>query len=392
MNPRLGNLTPEIYGHCDPAFGAVADQFEQAFCNDAADGEIGATCAVMLDGKLVVDLWGGFADLDQQRSWQQDTLVCCWSVSKSLCATLALMLVDQGRLDLDTPVAHYWPEFGARGKRLITVRQLLDHSAALCVLEPELQPGDIYDWDTMIGAIQASPPRWAPGTRAAYHNMTFGYLLGELCARVNGGRRLAQFLREDLAGPLGLDWHFALPAGLGERVATVYRPEADSLADALGMEPDGLFMQSMKGTDPAEDFNSRAWRQAEMGSGSGHGNARAMARLFGCLARGGVLDGVQILSEPTLALASQQRSRGIDPVMGIEMRFSTGFELTCPPVTPMGPSDRAFGYIGAGGAFGFADPTVKMGFGYSPNFMHLGVGPGPCGVALSQAAIAAAAA
>ena len=391
MNLLLGTLRPEIYGHCDTRFQAVADQFEQAFHTADADGEVGATCAVMLDGELVVDLWGGFADVARAAAWQQDTLVCCWSVSKALCATLTLLLVDEGKLDLDAPVARYWPEFGAHGKAGVLVRHLLDQRAGLCVLAPELEPGDAYDWDTMVAAIEASPSVWAPGTQAAYHNLTYGYLLGELCARVNGGRRLGRFLREDLAQPLDLDWHLGLPDDLLDRVATVHQPAEASLAAALDLDADSLFVRSMQGSDPEEDYNSSAWRQAEMGSGSGHGNARAMARLFGCLARGGELDGSRILSAETLALASVQTSRGIDPVMGIEMRFSTGFELACPPVTPMGPSDQAFGYIGAGGAFGFADPSVKLGFGYSPNFMHLGVGPGRWGLALSQAAIDAAA-
>jgi CubicO group peptidase (beta-lactamase class C family) len=391
MNPLLGALRPEIHGHWDARFQAVADQFEQAFTTAAADGEVGATCAVMLDGELVVDLWGGFADVDRASAWQADTLVGCWSVSKALCATLTLLLVEQGKLDLDAPVARYWPAFGAHGKAGVLVRHLLDQRAGLCVLAPELKPGDAYDWDTMVAAIQDSPPLWAPGTQAAYHNLTYGYLLGELCARVNGGRRLGQFLREDLAQPLNLDWHFGLTDAQLDRVATVYRPDQASLAAALDLDPDSLFVRSMQGSDPDEDYNSPAWRQAEMGSGSGHGNARAMARLFGCLARGGELGGTRILSEKTLAPAAVQSSRGVDPVMGIEMRFSTGFELACPPVTPMGPSDQAFGYIGAGGAFGFADPSVKLGFGYSPNFMHLGVGPGRWGLALSQAAIDAAA-
>jgi CubicO group peptidase (beta-lactamase class C family) len=387
MNPALGKLVPEIHGRCDPAFAAVADRFEQAFMSSDSDGEVGATCAVMVDGEMAVDLWGGFADVSKPRPWQRDTLVCGWSVAKSLCGTLGLMLVDRGQLELDAPVAHYWPEFGTKGKERILVCHLLEQRAALPVLEADLKPGDAYDWDIMVSAIQDSAPIWSPGSQAAYHNLTFGYLLGELFARVNGGRRLGQFLAEDLAGPLGLDWHLGLSAAQVDRTATVYRPSNDSLAAAMDLDADSLFLRSMKGSDPQETYNSSRWRAAQMGAGSAHGNARAMARLFGCLARGGELDGVRILSQRTAGLAAVQTSRGIDPVMGMEMRFSTGFEMACPPVTPMGPSDQAFGYIGAGGAFGFADPNVKMGFGYSPNFMHLGIGPGKWGLALSRAAI-----
>ena len=371
MNSLLGNLRPNIEGHCDDRFQAVGDAFERSLLGAQAN-EIGSSCAVMVDGELLVDLWGGYADIAARRRWQKDTLACCWSVNKSLCATVTLMLVDGGDLELDTPVAYYWPEFGQSGKDRVTVRQLLNHSAGLSVLEADLYPGDHYRWDDMIKAIEESPTQWPPGTRFGYLNMTFGFLLGELCARANGGRRLAQFVREDLAGPLGLDWHFALTAAETERAATVYRKPEESVAVAVRNDPDSLFARSMRGFDPDEDYNSAAWRRAQIGSGSGHGNARAMARLFGCLSRGGELGGHRLLSANALQPASSEAFHGTDEILGLDMRYSTGFELNCPPATPMGPSDQAFGYVGAGGAFGFADPSSKLGFGYSPNFMHMG--------------------
>jgi CubicO group peptidase (beta-lactamase class C family) len=387
VNPLLGNLTPSVQGHTHPGFSGVADAFEESFKINEFNAEVGATCAVMLDGEMVVDLWGGYADLDSKAPWQRDTLVSCWSVSKSLGATLGLMLVEQGLLELDRPVADYWPEFGQCGKQAVLVRHLLDHRAGLSYVDPELEVGDQYRWDVMVRAIENTAPNWPPGSRHGYLNMTMGYLLGELFVRVNGGRQLAQFVREELAGPLGLDWHFAVPEEVLPRVATVYRKEGDSVADAVAAAPDSLFAQSMKGFDPNEDYNSKAWRGAQVGSGSSHGNARAMARLFGCLARGGELDGVRLVSEETLRLAYTEVAIGEDALLGLPMRYSTGFEMTCPPALPMGPSDSAFGYVGAGGAFAFADPTRKFAFGYSPNFMHMGVGPGQAGLALVNAAI-----
>lgn len=388
MNPLLGELSPNIEGHADPAFSTVADAFNESFKINGFNAEVGATCAVMLDGEMVVDLWGGFADIASGTRWQRDTLVSCWSVSKSLGATLALTLIERGLLDLDRPVADYWPEFAQCGKEAVLVRHLLDHRAGLSYVDPQLQHGDQYNWDVMVDALERTAPNWPPGSRHGYLNMTMGYLVGELCARVNGGRRLAQFVREDLAGPLGLDWHFAMPATLWPRVATVYRKDGESVADMVAAAPDSLFAKSMQGFDPNEDYNSEAWRGAQVGSGSSHGNARAMARLFGCLARGGELDGVRLLSEETLQLAQTEAAVGDDALLGLPMRYSTGFEMTCPPALPMGPSDSAFGYVGAGGAFAFADPTKKFAFGYSPNFMHMGVGPGEAGLALVEAAIA----
>jgi CubicO group peptidase (beta-lactamase class C family) len=211
-----------------------------------------------------------------------------------------------------------------------------------------------------------------------------------LCEKVNGGRRLPRFLREDLAGPLKLDWHFAVPDDVMPRLARVYQVPLAGFSKFIAENPDTIFAKSMKGRDPSEDYNSQRWRKAEIGSGSSHANARAMARLYGCLARGGELDGVRILSSRTLTHAMTEAVRGPDPIFGVELRFSTGFEMDCPPATPMGGGPRAFGYLGAGGSFAFADPDLKLGFGYSHNFMHMGVGPGPCGGPLVEAAMTAA--
>ncbi len=390
MNPFLQGKTPSVFGRCDRKFQAVADAFAANFTERGEQGDVGASCAVMVDGELVVDLWGGFADVAGDRPWAEDTLSCCWSVSKGLGAALGLMMVDQGKLDLDAPVARYWPAFGKNGKDKILVRHLFDHRAAVTFVDAALKPGDLYDWDTMIAAIEATAPNWPPGEKAVYLNMTQGYLLGGLCEKVNGGRRLAQALREDLAGPLHLDWHFAVPDAVLPRLARVYQVPSAGFTEFLAKNPDTIFAKSMKGRDPDEDYNSRKWRKAEIGSGSSHTNARAMARLYGCLARGGELDGARVMSPATIRHATSEAVRGPDPIFGVELRFSTGFEMDCPPATPMGGGPRAFGYLGAGGSFAFADPDLKLGFGYAHNFMPMGVGPVPCGGPLVEAALAAA--
>ena len=389
MNSYLNGKLPQVFGYCDPAFQTVADEFKQNFNDRGDSGDVGASCAVMVEGEMVVDLWGGYADVEKEQVWQEDTLVCCWSVSKGLGAALALMLVDRGRLDINAPVAQYWPGFAANGKEGVLVCHLLNHTAGLSCLDPDLAPGALYDWDTIVTAIEETTPNWEPGSRLGYLNMTHGYLLGELCARVNGGRRLAQALDEELADPLGLDWHFAVPDDTLPRIATVYQADPSFFNSMIEQDPETYFARSMKGRDSEEDYNSLKWRKAQNGSGTSHSNARAMARLYGCLARGGELDGIRILSEDTLNLAKTETVRGICAVNGVEMRFSNGFEMNCPPATPMGSNDRCFGYLGAGGSYAFADPDTKMGFGYSHNFMHMGVGPGPCGLPLVEATIAA---
>lgn len=389
MNPFLQGRKPEVFGRCDPKFQGVADVFADNFAKRGEQGEVGASCAVMLDGDLVVDLWGGYADVAAARAWDKDTLTCCWSVSKGLGAALGLIMVDRGKLDLDAPVARYWPAFAKNGKDKILVRHLFDHRAAVTFVDAALKPGDIYDWDVMVRAIEDTAPNWPPGEKAVYLNMTQGYLLGGLCEKINGGKRLAQALRDDLAGPLKLDWHFAVPDDVLPRLARVYQLPSAGFTEFLAKNPDSIFAKSMKGRDPAEDYNSLKWRKAEIGSGSSHTNARAMARLYGCLARGGELDGVRVMSADTLSHATTEAVRGPDPIFGVELKFSTGFEMDCPPATPMGGGGRAFGYLGAGGSFAFADPDLKLGFGYSHNFMHMGVGPGPCGGPLVEAVMKA---
>ncbi|MDX2222963.1 MAG: serine hydrolase domain-containing protein [Rhodospirillaceae bacterium] len=390
MNPFLGGRKPEVFGRCDPKFQAVADVFADNFTARGAAGEVGASCAIMIDGELVVDLWGGFADVVANRPWQPDTLCCCWSVSKTIGATMVLKEVERGRLDLDVPVARYWTGFGRNGKAGIKVRHLLEHKAALTFVDADLKAGDLYDWNTMIAALETSAPNWPPGEKAAYLNMTQGYLTGGLCQQVNGGRRLGQAWREDVAVPLALDWHLGVPDTVMPRLATVYQVPSASFGEFLAKNPDSLMARSMKGRDPTEDYNNRRWRTCENGAGASHTNARSMARFYGCLARGGELDGVRLLSDNTLREAEAEAWRGPDPIFNAEARFSTGFELNCPPATPMGPGTRCFGYVGAGGSFAFADPETRIGFGYAHNFMHMGLGPGPCGLPLVEAATRAA--
>lgn len=384
-NPLLDNKTPEIFGHCDTSLQAVADVFEQNLSDRGVNGDVGAACAVMIDGELVVDLWGGYADVENDQVWQKDTLCCCWSVSKSIGAILTLMMVDRGLLDIEKPVATYWPAFEAHGKEHILVRQLLDHTAGLSFVDPVLQPGDANDWDTMIEAIEQTAPNWRAGSKLGYLNQTQGYLLGELCAQVNGGRRLAQFLKEELAGPFGIDWHFAIPTQEFPRLATVYQTDPGLFTRVIKANPESTFAKSMKGRNPDEIYNSAAWRSAENGAGTSHTNARAMATLYGVLAKGGHHKGRTLLSSETLSLAQTESVREVCAVNGIEMRFSLGFEMNCPPTTPMGPGDSCFGYIGAGGSYAFADPDLKLGFGFSHNVMHSGLGPGPCGLPLVEA-------
>ena len=371
---------PGLSGTCDARFAKLRALFE-AMLNDGR--EVGAAVALYADGKPVVDLWGGWADPEAQRPWARDTIVSTFSVSKGVVSTMGHMLVDRGEIDLDAPVARYWPAFGQNGKEEMPVRYLFDHRCAICYVDRQLAPGELYDWDLMIEAVEQTAPNWEYGVRPVYLNMTYGYLVGGLVYKVTG-KRIGRFMREELGGPLGLDFNFALTSGEKARCARVLQKQR--LLDEVEDIPDTLFARTMQGFGEGEDFNSEGWRSNEVGAGQGHGNARAIARLFAMLGNGGELDGVRIMSEATRdqAVAFQCESDGADPLFDVSIRFALGYELNCPPF-PMGPNPRAFGHWGAGGSFGFADPDAGISFGYTPNYMHDELELGPRGGALVDA-------
>src|SRR2546421_234561 len=199
---------PAGAGTCDPRFTSVRDAFDRNF-NER--GELGAALTVHVDGRVVADLWGGWADQGAGRPWHPDTLVNAFSVGKGLIATCAARLAGQGRLDLDTTVAAYWPEFAAGGKDQITLRQLLSHQAGLPAVRRPLPPGAMLDWTAMAAALAPQEPWWEPGSGHGYHVNTFGFLVGEVIRRVTGATA-GEYLRTEVAGPLGADVHIGLPA------------------------------------------------------------------------------------------------------------------------------------------------------------------------------------
>ena len=326
-----------------------------------------------LDGRPVVDLWGGYADQDRARRWERDTLVNVYSTTKGITAICAHRLVDQGKLDLDAPVAKYWPEFAQAGKRDLPVRFLLSHRAGLPALRAALEPEAIFKWDRMTSALAAETPWWEPGTQHGYHAFTFGWLVGEVIRRA-GGMSVGTLLREELAGPLGLDCHIGLDAKHDPRVATIIAEppsppgQFDILAE-IARHPESLTAKAIN-NPPAlmlvDTANSRQWRAAEIPAVNCHTTARALARLYGALARGGELDGIRVLSPASIERCYTEQSSGPDAVLMIPTRWSLGFGLSQPKAA-LGPNPHAFGHSGAGGSLGFADPDAHVGFGYTMN-------------------------
>lgn len=364
------NVEPApIEGACDPRFAAVGDAFADNF---ARRGEVGGGVAVAVGGRVVVDLWGGWVDPHTRRPWRRDTLVNFFSVGKALTALCALRLVERGRLDLDTPMARLWPEFGRDGKERITLRQVLSHRAGLPAVGEPLADGVMLDWAAMTRALERQRPWWPPGEAHGYHVNTFGYLAGELVRRASGST-LGRLLREEIAGPLDADVHIGLPAAAQARVADFLWPVsavAPVAPDTLG-EDDRMrwcTYWNPPGLSGAGWVNTAAWRAAEIPSTNGHGTARGIARVYAALAAGGEIEGVRVIAEDVLRTAVEEHSSGEDRVTQRPSRFGLGFQLT-QPERPLGPSPRAFGHFGAGGALGFCDPDAGVAFGYVMNEM-----------------------
>jgi CubicO group peptidase (beta-lactamase class C family) len=366
-------MTSEVHGQTDPRFHAVREVFAEGF---RSRGEVGAAVAVTVDGELVVDLWAGHADQARTQPWRRDTIVNVYSCTKALTALCALQLVERGALDLDAPVARYWPEFAAHGKARIPVRWLLSHRAGLPAIRQPLPMEALYDWEAMCAALAAHEPWWEPGTRHGYHALTFGWLVGEVVRRITG-RSLGTYFREEIARPLGLDLHIGLAESEHARVAEMSDIPADQLdADGVGLAQiilsDPQSVSALAFLNPPSlglGPNNAAWRSAEIPGANGHGGARDLARVYGALACGGTLDGVHVLGRPTLAALATEQSFGPDVVLHVSTRFGLGVMLPQdrPDARFTGP--HAFGHPGAGGSLGFADPERRLGFGYVMNRM-----------------------
>jgi CubicO group peptidase (beta-lactamase class C family) len=362
--------TPAIEGRCDPRFAAVRDAFAANFTRH---GEVGAAIAVAADGRVVVDLWAGLAEPAQQRPWRRDTLVNVFSASKALVTLCALRLVEQGRIDLDAPIARPWPDFAAQGKERITLRQVLSHRAGLAALRAPLPVGAMLEWQAMTRALEGQAPWWTPGSAHGYHVNTFGFLVGELVRRASG-RSVGAFLREEIARPLDADVLIGVPACEHPRIADFLWTAALAPPVDPAVLPDDAALRTCAYLNPpgisgeAGWVNTPAWRCAEVPSANGHATARGLARVYAALARGGEIDGVHVLARSLLDEAAREHSAGVDLVLERPSRFGLGFQLT-QPERPLGPNPRAFGHFGSGGALGFCDPDAGLAFGYVMNHM-----------------------
>jgi CubicO group peptidase (beta-lactamase class C family) len=364
-----------ITGLVEPGFEGVADALRANF---ERRGDVGAACCLYVDGRPVVDVWGGIADVPSGRRWDEDTLVLVFSTTKGATAVCANLLIERGILDPDQPVAELWPEFAANGKTDIPLRAVLSHRAGLPVVEGDFTLESALAWDPVVEQLARQRPRWdwhepTPG----YHVRSYGWITGEVVRRATG-RTIGRFFAEEVAGPLGLDWWIGLPDGEEARVATLLPPPPNEdpavqeLIDAFTapgtMSGDAL-------TGPSNLFhyddmwNTRALHAPELPSSNGIASARAIARMYAATV--GPVDGHRLLTAATVARATQIESEGTDRVIGVPEQFGLGFSGG--PGLPPACGPRAFGHPGAGGSLGFADPDAGIGFGYVMNQMQMGV-------------------
>jgi CubicO group peptidase (beta-lactamase class C family) len=383
----------EIHGSCEPQFEKVREVFARSFDRPDGKSEVGAAVALWREGELAVDLWAGSADAAKTRPWQRDTIANVYSTTKGMTALCALRLAERGTLDLDAPVARYWPEFAANGKAAIPVRWLLTHQAGLAGVREKLPDEALFDWRAVCDALAAQAPWWEPGTKHGYHAVTFGHLVGEVVRRVDG-RTLGNFFREELAEPLRLDFHIGVPeaalARCAEMIPTPVAPgEKDALATFATQADDSVTSAAFNNPRQRRGVvNTSAWRRAELPAANGHGDARSLAKVYGILAARGEHDGVRVLSPDWTRRARTEQVFGRDAVlMGMPTRFGLGFMLHHDAM-PLGPNKSSFGHPGAGGSIAFADPDAGIGFAYVMNQMQAGIAGDPRGYRLIRAAYA----
>lgn len=375
----------EVFGEVAPGFGPV----KQAFAGLWRDIEIGASFCAFHRGRKVVDIWGGYADVDMSRQWEQDTLVNVYSTTKGLASAAIAVLYDEGRIDYDAKVVTYWPEFGAEGKQDVTVSQLLSHQAGLCGVDTRLRVEDLYDWNKMVNLLAAQKPFWTPGEAAGYHAVTWGYFPGELVRRITG-RTLGQYFRQKIAEPLGADCFIGLPDSEMNRVATLNGPnrarkQPRSAANA-GVKMPKLYPIALlnPSISPFKHASSYEWRKAEIAAANGQANARGIATVYAAFAMGGELAGKRIISEAAIREATRlEVDMQTDLVTGRPMRRARGFMLNTEQA--YGPNPSAFGHAGAGGSVGFADPDNQVAIGYAMNQMQADLEATPRSKLLSDA-------
>lgn len=363
---------PGVEGHCAPGFEPLRDLLaanlaagEATGATTGSDGDVGASLALIRDGELLVDLWGGQAR--PGTPWQRDTIVQVWSVTKTMAALTVLVLADRGELDLDAPVARYWPEFAAQGKDAVLVRHLLAHTSGLAGWTEQLSFEELLDLPHANALLAAQAPWWEPGTASGYHMVCYGHLLDGL-VRGATGAPLAELFAELLAGPLGAEVHLGVPeAELGRCADLIPAPPGG--IDFSALPPDNLLIRTL--VNPVLDIggacNQAPWRTTSVAGANGHANARGVARVQSVVSHGGEVDGVRYLSPRTIERIFELQAEGVDQVLYSPTRWGIGYSLPVPASAPAVPEGRVCWWTGYGGSIVVNDLDRRVTFAYTPN-------------------------
>ncbi len=383
-------------GDVEEGYGKVADVFRR---NLGSGQEIGAAVAVYRDGVKVVDLWGGFRDGITKAPWAEDTLALMFSTTKGVSALAVAVAASRGLISYDARVADYWPEFAQASKGAITVRQLLSHQAGLPILDPSPTLDDVRDTAKLSAMLAAQAPAWTPGARHGYHTVTLGWYESELIRHADPlGRSLGQFFADEVAKPLGLDFHIGLPASLDrDRVAHLHCwSHAEMMLHlnvlpirflAATFNPRSLTLRAVtiKGMSTLDDNNRDDVRAVEIPASNGIGTARSVAKAYGSVATGGSELGLAASTLDALTQPATPPTHGLrDKVMHVDTVFSLGY-IKPFPTFRFGSSSKAFGTPGLGGSFGFADPDTGIGFAYVMNRLGFHLWSDPRELGLRQA-------
>lgn len=375
----MKETTSIVEGQCSERFGPLRDMFEDLVESGV---ELGASVAVTIAGEFVVDLWGGWADEARSARWDHGTLTNVWSTTKTMTSLCALVLADRGELDLDAPVARYWPEFAAAGKQDVLVRHVMGHTSGVAGWDEPVTVDDLRDQERCATLLAAQAPWWTPGTASGYHGLNYGHLIGEIVRRVTG-MRLGAFFAKEIAGPLGADFHIGLAPSEFHRVSKVVPPVASFDLSAIPEGSPAHKMFTNPALDPRDSWTD-AWRQADLGALNGHGNARSVALVQSAVACAGEVRGVKLLSPETVNRIFEQQSFGVDLVLGLPTRMGIGYGLPNPDMLPYIPDRKCCYWCGWGGSLVIVDVERRMTFAFVMNRMAPGLLPGPSAPALAQ--------
>ena len=353
----------QIHGECDPQFSKVKETFEKLYREDR---EIGSCFAVYKDGNPLVDLWGGFQDKDKTKPWQKDNLVTVYSTTKGVAAFCIALAMEKGLLKYEEKVSTYWPEFASNGKEEITIGMLMSHQAGIC--SPETRNvDDYYNQNLMAEKLAGMTPIWEPGTASGYHSMTFGWLTSELILRVTG-KSLGTFFREEVGDQHEIDFFIGLPESEDHRVAElvpfdIVRNE-NSEQQQVQLTDAQKSQRNSAGTLDIQ--NTKEWRQAEIPSANGQGNAGGLAKLYSLIVPED--NNLKLLKDDTVNQMTTMQIEGRDLVLAVQVRWGVGFILNKHKII-YGPIEGAFGHSGYGGSCAFGDPENKIGVSYVMNRM-----------------------